>query len=237
MLGRGNCGPGGGSRGRFMMAAGRHFPWLGVGRAMLADIDLSDEQMEQISELKQTSFAKMAHGRVDKMDLMQALFRELGKPEIDKNKIAELKEKIKAHKASMSEMMVDSMLSFAEILSAEQRKKIRMRRIRQFFSSERDFEHEGAHEGACSHGHGHGRRHDQAHEPGHGHSHGHGHEHGCSHEHEHEHGHEHEHCCSHEHEHGHGHEHGCSHEHEHGHGHEHGGQEPPPPPRRRGPNR
>ena len=158
MFGSGGCGPGpGGPRGRFKFAGPlRHLPMFGGARgAWLEGIDLTDEQIEKIAELRQKSFSKMAHGRVDKMELTQALFRELGSQNIDKSKIAELKGKIKEHKATMTELMVDNMLAFAEILTAEQRKKIRIKRIRQFLGTE-DHEHEHDHE---HHEHEHRHRH------------------------------------------------------------------------------
>ena len=135
MFGRGGCGPGRG-RMKFMMGGGggpfRHF--MG-GRGLLEGIDLSDQQVELIAELKQRSFGKMAHGGVDMMELRHQLFRELGKAEIDKAKINEIKTKIKEQKALMTDMMIDNITAFAEILTPEQRKKVRIKKIRQFLGS------------------------------------------------------------------------------------------------------
>lgn len=121
---------------KFMMGMGggpfRHFL---AGRGWLEGIDLSDEQVEQIAELKQRSFSKMAHGGVDMMELRQQLFRELGSANIDKAKINEIKGKIKEHKAAMTDMMIDNITAFAEILTPEQRKKVRIKKIRQFLGS------------------------------------------------------------------------------------------------------
>ncbi|MBX9686849.1 MAG: Spy/CpxP family protein refolding chaperone [Candidatus Obscuribacterales bacterium] len=128
MFGAGDSGPDGGPRfGAFFGAPGGF-----AGRHFLEGLELSDEQLEQIIDLKQKSFSKMAHARVDKMDLMQQIMRELGKPTIDRKKIAELKEKLKNQKALMIDSMIENMTEFAEILTAEQRKKVRLKKIRHF---------------------------------------------------------------------------------------------------------
>lgn len=137
MFGKGGCGPGGRFRAKFMMGGPfRHMGWFGGARHFLSGIDLTDEQIEQIAELKHKSFSKMGHGRVDMMELMQELFRELGKPKIDRARVLEIKDKIKEKKAAIADLMFDNMLDFAEILTPEQRKKIRIKKIRQFLGSD-----------------------------------------------------------------------------------------------------
>lgn len=145
MFGRG-CGPGPRMRAKFMMGGPfRHLGWFGAKR-LLAGIDLSDDQVERIAELKHKSFSKMAHGRVDMMELVQQLFRELGKPTIDRARATELKNKIKEHKAAMADLMFENMVEFAEILTPEQRKRIKIKKIRQFLGADTDEEDFDEHE-------------------------------------------------------------------------------------------
>ncbi len=152
----GACGgpPGGRGRGRFMGGFFRHLPWFGGGHDLLDGIELNDEQIERIADLKHRSFSKMGHGKVDMMDLMQALFKEMGNANIDKNKVEELRGRLKEHKAAMTDLMIDNMLAFAEILTPEQRKKIRIKKIRQFLGSD-DEHHHHHHYPEHEHEHGH----------------------------------------------------------------------------------
>jgi Spy/CpxP family protein refolding chaperone len=141
MFGNCGCGPPWRPRGKFIEGVLSHLPWFGNPGSWLEGIDLSDEQIEKIAELKHQSFSRMAHGRVDKMELMHALFKELGNQQIDHVKVAELKNKIKEHKATMIDLMIDNMVAFAEILTPEQRKKIRIKKIRQFLGSDEECGH------------------------------------------------------------------------------------------------
>lgn len=163
MFGRG-CGPGGpggrGGRGNFMAGQVRH--WFGGARSFLEGIDLTDQQIEQIAELKQQSFSKMGHGRVDMMELRHQLFRELGGTTIDRSKINEIKAKMKEHKAAMTDLMIDNMTAFAEILTPEQRTKVRLKKIRQFLGSEDDDHDHPHHHGPHDHHH-HGSPDDHSH--------------------------------------------------------------------------
>lgn len=113
----------------------RHMPGFCGAHPWLEGIDLSDEQIEKIAELKQKSFSRMAHGRIDKTEMMQAIFKALASPDIDRAKVAELKARIKELKASMVDLMIDKMLGFAEILTPEQRKKIHINKIRRCLGS------------------------------------------------------------------------------------------------------
>ncbi len=151
MFGRGNCGPKGRFRAKFMGGPFADLFAGGMG-SLLEGIELADEQIEQIAELRHQSFAKMAHGRVDMMEARHQLLRELAKPQIDRAKINELKEQIKEQKAQMTDMMIDKVTSFAEILTAEQRKKLKLKRIRQFLGS------------GFAEGHEHGEDHHHHHE-------------------------------------------------------------------------
>ena len=127
-----NCGcdPPGRGRGKFIEGALRHLPWFGGPHSFFEGVDLTDEQIEKIADLKHESFSRMAHMRVDKIELMHGIFKELGSARIDRAKVAELKTRLKEQKASMVDLIVDNMLAFAEILTPEQRKKLRIKKIR-----------------------------------------------------------------------------------------------------------
>jgi Spy/CpxP family protein refolding chaperone len=139
MFGAGACGPGG--RGRFMGPpphmrhlfefGGEHGGKWGGG-AVLHGLDLSDDQVERIAELKQKTFSKLAHGKIDLVELHKQLFKELGSATIDRNAVNAVKEKIKEHKAQLTDLMVSNMIAFAEVLTPEQRKKARINKIRHF---------------------------------------------------------------------------------------------------------
>lgn len=141
MFGKGGWGPG--RREKFKMTGHgpmHHMPWFGAMRHLLGGIDLSDQQVEKIAEMQRGSFAKMAHTKIDMMETMQQLFAEMAKPEIDRAKATQLKDKIKELRAAMSDLMFENMITFAEVLSPEQRRKIRMKKIRQFLGADENFE-------------------------------------------------------------------------------------------------
>lgn len=138
MFGRG---PGRG-KGRFMAGGpGQMRHWMAEAGAFLQGIDLSEEQIEKIAELKHRGFSKMGHARVDMMELRHQLLQELAKEKIDRAQIDTLKSKIKEHKSQMTETMIDHMTEFAEILTAEQRKKIRLRKMKEFMGASDEQEH------------------------------------------------------------------------------------------------
>lgn len=139
MFGMGGCsgGPEGGF-GRFM--GPRHhmagFPGGPGGKCgpggFLRGLDLSDEQVERIVEIKQKSFSKVAHGKIDLVELYKQLFKEMGSASIDRNNISSLTAKIKEQKSQLIDLMVGNMVALAEVLTPEQRKKARTNKIRHF---------------------------------------------------------------------------------------------------------
>lgn len=147
----------------FGFFAGRGFSWrlmklFGGGR-FLKEIELSDEQLEKVAELKEESFGKFAHARIDGMQLHQKLFKELGKENIDKEKVKALAKEIKEQKSAVTDLMVDNMLAFAEILTPDQRKKIKMKGLRHLLGGEgrghcHSEQEEHGHGQPCSHSHG-----------------------------------------------------------------------------------
>jgi len=106
----------------------------------LSGVDLSDEQVEKLAELMRGSFSKVGHLKIDMMEAMQQLFAEMAKPQIDRTKATQLKDKVKELRAKLSDLMFNNMLAFAEILTPEQRRKIRMKKIRQLLGAEDSFD-------------------------------------------------------------------------------------------------
>ena len=127
---------GGHGHGRGQGGRGGRF-WAGA----LQGLDLTDAQVEQIAELKGKSFSKFGHSKIDMFELHKELFKELGQANIDRTKVNALAHKIKEQKSQVTDLMIENMLAFAEILTPEQRKKMRTNRIRQFLGTE-----EGGHE-------------------------------------------------------------------------------------------
>src|ERR1700678_3281087 len=144
MFGMGGCGSGPGF-GRFMGGHGHGRGQGGRGgrfwAGALQGLDLTDAQVEQIAELKGKSFSKFGHSKIDMFELHKELFKELGQANIDRTKVNALAHKIKEQKSQVTDLMIENMLAFAEILTPEQRKKMRTNRIRQFLGTE-----EGGHE-------------------------------------------------------------------------------------------
>jgi Spy/CpxP family protein refolding chaperone len=137
MFGHGGCGS---------KAFGGHFgfgppPWIqrkfmgggacGPG-AFLGDLNLTDEQLEKLAELKLEGLSKFGQFKSSAVGFLQQIARELTKDQIDKAKIQEIAQKIQAQKSELGASMVDRVISFAEVLTVEQRKKLRSKLIRRF---------------------------------------------------------------------------------------------------------
>jgi Spy/CpxP family protein refolding chaperone len=141
MFGFGGCpeGPGGG--GKFVgpppfmkhlmghgMGAGAH---CGPG-AILQGLDLSDEQVERIAEVKGKSFSKLAHAKIDLFELLKGIFKELSSPTVNRSNVQGIADKIKEHLGQLVDLKVEKMVALAEVLTPEQRKKARVNKIRNF---------------------------------------------------------------------------------------------------------
>ncbi len=132
--GHGPWGAGGAARG----GRGGHGGKCGPGGpgAMLQGLDLTDEQLLKIAEIKGGAFSKMAHAKIDLMEMKKEIFRELLKPQVDKKKVHAVAQKIKEHKAACMDSMLENMIAFSEILTAEQKKKLHLNKIRSLFGLE-----------------------------------------------------------------------------------------------------
>ena len=141
MFGFGGCSESHGGPGKFLgarpfmrhlMGPGMHFAGKCGPGAMLSGLDLSDEQVERIAELKGRSFSKFAHAKIDMVELHKQLFKELSNATIDKGNVNALAQKIKEQKSQLTDLMIEKMVAFAEVLTPEQRKKARINKIRNF---------------------------------------------------------------------------------------------------------
>lgn len=132
MFGFGNCSPAHGLLGKFAgMHGGMAGPFGGHGcTSPLSGVDLSDDQLEKMAELKGQAFSKFGHGKVDIIDLYKSLFKELAKPSIDEKKVWNITDEIRGKKSELTDVLVEHLIAFAKILTPEQRSKIKLNKIR-----------------------------------------------------------------------------------------------------------
>lgn len=136
MFGFGNCSPAQGLLGKF---AGMHGPMgghhggpfggHGCG-SPLSGIDLTDDQLEKLAELKGLAFSKFGHGKVDIMDLYKRLFKELAQPTINEKQVWNITDEIRGKKSELTDVLVEHLIAFAKILTPEQRGKLKLNKIR-----------------------------------------------------------------------------------------------------------
>ncbi|MBS1989902.1 MAG: Spy/CpxP family protein refolding chaperone [Cyanobacteria bacterium SZAS LIN-2] len=140
MFGKAECGaPGGFGGGAFGKHGGRggHGPM-----AMLHGLDLTDEQVLKLAEIKGGAFFKMAHNKIDIMQLKKQVFKELLSPQVDKAKVRELASQIKEKKSHCMEEMLENVIACSEILTPEQKKQLKVQKVRCFLGLG-DHEEEG----------------------------------------------------------------------------------------------
>lgn len=146
---RGGCGPGGRGPGglggpggfggpaeffggfgpRFMKF--RFFNGL-MDEHALHELNLTEEQIEQLADLKMAQHGKFCQFKGSMGELLRLIGKELAKPEIDRGKIAALKQQMQERKAQMADMFIDGMVDMAEVLTPEQRKKLHSMTTRRF---------------------------------------------------------------------------------------------------------
>lgn len=118
--GGGNCGGPGGWGG----------PGGGGPLAMLRGLDLTDEQVLKLAEIKGGAFFKMAHNKIDMMHLKKQIFKELLASPVDKAKVRELANQIKEKKSLCMEEMLENVIAVSELLTAEQKHQLKLQKIR-----------------------------------------------------------------------------------------------------------
>ncbi len=134
MFGKVGCaGPAGAGGGAVGSKGGFGGPWGGRGPlAMLRDLDLSDEQVLKLAEIKGGAFFKLAHNKIDIMQLKKQAIKELFSPQVDKAKVRELAHQIKEKKSLCMDEMLESIIACSEILTPEQKKQLKLKKIRCF---------------------------------------------------------------------------------------------------------
>lgn len=113
-------------------------PWarmlhrFGGGGSFLRGLNLNDEQLEHIAELKLATMRQHMQMRLSMSSMMKDLVKELSNDHIDKAKVKEIGKQIQAQKTQAGDEFLDRVIAFAEILTPEQRKTMRMRAIKSF---------------------------------------------------------------------------------------------------------
>lgn len=132
MFGKGHCGPGpfggfGGAAEGFGKGGGH----CGPGH-FLSDLNLTDEQLFGIAELKGKAFGKIARGKLDLMELKKEAFKELLQPQPDKAKVKAIADQIKARKSEFIDQLSDNLIALSGLLTAEQKATLRLKLVKKF---------------------------------------------------------------------------------------------------------
>jgi len=112
--------------------AGKMHGHCGGPLAILRDLNLTDEQLEKVAELKLEGLAACAQFKLSLGQAARQIINELTKEQIDKAKVKELAKEIKERKSQMGDAMLDRIITFAETLTPEQRKKVKVTAIKRF---------------------------------------------------------------------------------------------------------
>ncbi len=110
---------------------GMHNFGHGLG-ALLGQLDLTDEQLEKAAELKMEGLGKFMQGKSFMIGLFQQLGKEITREQIDKSKVKDIAKQAAAKKSEFIDSMADRILAFADVLTHEQRKKLRLAGIKCF---------------------------------------------------------------------------------------------------------
>ena len=127
MFGKSDCGFG--SMGK--MGHGKCGP-MGI----LSDLDLSDEQLLGIAELKGKTFGKMARNMLEFKEMKKEVFKELFQPKADQAKVHDLTAQIKEHASQCIDLLSENMIASSELLTPEQKAKLRLALVRKFLGVE-----------------------------------------------------------------------------------------------------
>jgi Spy/CpxP family protein refolding chaperone len=100
--------------------------------AVLNELNLTDEQLERVAELKLAALGDCAQLKAKVGDLLKTFAKELTQEPIDKTKVNNIAQQIKAEKSKLGDAMIERILAFAEVLTPEQRRKLRSSAIRRF---------------------------------------------------------------------------------------------------------
>ena len=125
MFGFGGCQKRGGD------SSGHKFGACGPG-ALLADLNLTDEQVERVAELKLQGLAQFAQMKLSFGETFKRLCHELLSDNVDRNKVKAIFEEVKNKKAEAGDAFANRIISFAEVLTVEQRRKLKAGLLRKF---------------------------------------------------------------------------------------------------------
>ncbi len=102
-------------------------PW-----ALLHDLDLTDDQLEKLAELKLEGLEKFTQFKSSMIQLVQQVGKELTKDQVDQAKVKEIAQQIKVRKSELGDSILDRILSFTQVLTVDQRRKLRLKAIKRF---------------------------------------------------------------------------------------------------------
>jgi Spy/CpxP family protein refolding chaperone len=105
-----------------------------------AGVQLSDEQVEKLAELRGDGMVERAGAGADMLPRLRDIAGALAKPDIDKDEVRRIHKEMQAKRNQLADEFVERLLGAAEILTAEQRKQVRLHLLRESlgFSSECD---------------------------------------------------------------------------------------------------
>jgi Spy/CpxP family protein refolding chaperone len=109
---------------------------FGGSGSFLRGLNLNDEQLERIAELKLATMRQHMQMRLSMSALMKDMVKELSNDPIDKAKVKEIGKQIQTQKMQAGDEFFDRIISFAEVLTPEQRKAMRMKAIKSFLGME-----------------------------------------------------------------------------------------------------
>ncbi len=117
---------------------GGHGPFGHFGADMLQDLELTDDQVEKIAELKADGMSEGMRMKAEGAQAFKHLMRELMKEDLDKEKVKEAHKKLQGHKTKIADATLERALTFAETLTPDQRKKLKRSTMRRFLGLDGD---------------------------------------------------------------------------------------------------
>ena len=129
--GRGGFGPSGGRAGFGAFGGPGGFGPFG-GEHMLHELDLTEDQIEKLAELKAEGMGDGMGSMSQGGKLFKAILHELSSETIDRTKVKDAHKKLQEHRTKVGDDMLDRALRFAEILTPEQRKRLKHSALRRF---------------------------------------------------------------------------------------------------------
>jgi Spy/CpxP family protein refolding chaperone len=128
MFGFGACASKRGGGGSGFGPSGFGAPWAhkmhgggcGGPMAMLRDLNLTDQQLEKVAELKLEGLAACAQFKLSLGQAARQIVDELTKEQIDKAKVKEFAKDLKERKSQMGDAMLDRIITFAGLDEASE---------------------------------------------------------------------------------------------------------------------